>query len=274
MKTAYLIGVASLALALGTPAAIAQTNGANGANAGAGVEAGAGGAAGTRGPGGALIAVSPSGVRQVQQALNRLGYFAGPVNGEWDKETADAMVHFQEAHGLEPTGNLNFSSIAGLGLWDNLIGNPLGNGNKALVANSTGVPGARKQEANRRRRTLALSAPDHHRRRRGRKQHDFARTGRNGRDCPGRRSARGRRSGRQRGRRGRRSRRRRERRRGQKAIAGKGQSGDCGGRSRPTRKEPIMTSDEHDQADHDQAGRQQVAAAGWSRAVGALAGRL
>ena len=149
MNKAYLIGIASMALALGTPAAIAQTNGANGANNGAGVEAGAGGgaAAGARGPGGALIAVSPSGVREVQQALNRLGYFAGPVNGAWDKETADAMVHFQEAHGLEPTGNLNFSSIAGLGLWDNLIGNPLGNGNKALVANNTGAPPARGKNA-------------------------------------------------------------------------------------------------------------------------------
>ena len=118
--------------------------GNNGAavGAGAGGGAGGGGAGAARGVGGALIAISPSGVREVQQALNRLGYFAGPVNGEWDRETADAMLHFQEAHELEPTGNLNFSSVAGLGLWDNLIGNPLGNGNKALVANN-GAPPAR-----------------------------------------------------------------------------------------------------------------------------------
>ena len=139
MKRVYLIAVASIALGLAAPAAVAQTNGANGGNNGAAVGAGAGGGAGgggagaARGVGGALIAISPSGVREVQQALNRLGYFAGPVNGEWDRETADAMLHFQEAHGLEPTGNLNFSSVAGLGLWDNLIGNPLGNGNKALA---------------------------------------------------------------------------------------------------------------------------------------------
>jgi peptidoglycan hydrolase-like protein with peptidoglycan-binding domain len=146
MKRAYLIGIASLALALGTPAAIAQVNGANGANGannGAANGAAAGGAVvAGRGAAGALVAVSPSGVREVQQALNRLGYFAGPVNGEWDRETADAMVHFQEAHGLEPTGNLNFSSIAGLGLWTNLIGNPLGNNNKSLVS-SNGAPPAR-----------------------------------------------------------------------------------------------------------------------------------
>jgi len=151
MNRAFLIGIASfVALALGAPVAMAQANGANGgAGAGAGVTAGAGGGAegagAAHGVGGALIAISPSGVREVQQALNRLGYFAGPVNGDWDRQTADAMLHFQEAHGLEPTGNLNFSSVAGLGLWNNLIGNPLGNGNKALVAN-TGAPPARGNE--------------------------------------------------------------------------------------------------------------------------------
>jgi peptidoglycan hydrolase-like protein with peptidoglycan-binding domain len=90
---------------------------------------------------GAIITVSPSAVREVQQALNRLGYAAGPINGVWDHASADAMVHFQQAHGLEPTGNLNLSSIAGLGLWDNIIGDPLGNGNKSLtVGQASGSP--------------------------------------------------------------------------------------------------------------------------------------
>jgi peptidoglycan hydrolase-like protein with peptidoglycan-binding domain len=82
-------------------------------------------------------------VREVQQVLNRLGYFAGPISGRWDRASADAMLHFQEAHGLEPTGNLNFSSIAGLGLWRNLIGNPIGNNNKALEASNSGAPPTR-----------------------------------------------------------------------------------------------------------------------------------
>jgi Putative peptidoglycan binding domain len=133
MARASLVAIAAVAAAaLATPAALAQTNEANGAD---------NGAAATRmaGPGGALATISPSGVREVQQVLNRLGYFAGPINGVWDRLTADALLHFQEAHGLEPTGNLNFSSIAGLGLWENLIGHPIGPNNNLLNA-STGAP--------------------------------------------------------------------------------------------------------------------------------------
>lgn len=50
------------------------------------------------------------------------------------------MLHYQEAHGLEPTGTLNFASIAGLGLWNNLIGDPNGNGHKALEASNGSPP--------------------------------------------------------------------------------------------------------------------------------------
>jgi Putative peptidoglycan binding domain len=177
MARASLIAIAAVAAAaLAAPAAVAQVNAVNGANNGAGAGAaynngagagagvndagagagagagvndtGAGAGAGVNGagaagaaesPGGALITISPSGVREVQQALNRLGYFAGPVNGVWDRLTADAMVHFQEAHGLEPTGNMNFSSIAAMGLWENLIGHPIGS-DKNLLKASTGAP--------------------------------------------------------------------------------------------------------------------------------------
>lgn len=89
---------------------------------------------------GAALVISGAGVREVQQALNRLGYQAGPISGSWDRETVRAMRNFQGAHGLEPTGNLDISSIAALGLWKNLIGNPLGNGNQALTSNTTGAP--------------------------------------------------------------------------------------------------------------------------------------
>lgn len=98
---------------------------------------------------GAILTISPSAVREVQQALNRLGYAAGPVNGMWDRAAANAMVHFQQAHGLEPTGDLNLSSIAALGLWNNIVGNPNGNGNKALTAtNGSPPPRGGKNAAN------------------------------------------------------------------------------------------------------------------------------
>lgn len=90
---------------------------------------------------GAILTISPSAVREIQQALNRLGYAAGPVNGVWDRAAADAMIHFQQAHGLEPTGDVNLSAITALGLWDNIIGNPLGTGHKAITSvKATGAP--------------------------------------------------------------------------------------------------------------------------------------
>jgi peptidoglycan hydrolase-like protein with peptidoglycan-binding domain len=98
---------------------------------------------GSEGQGAALV-VDASGVREVQQALNRLGYDAGPITGIWDKGTQRAMAQFQEAHGLVPNGDMTLSAIAGLGLWQNVIGNPNGNGNKPLVAMaSNGAPQAR-----------------------------------------------------------------------------------------------------------------------------------
>jgi peptidoglycan hydrolase-like protein with peptidoglycan-binding domain len=95
---------------------------------------------------GAALTISSSGVREVQQVLNRLGYAAGTLTGNWDQGTQRAMAQFQAAHGLEPTGNLDTSSIAALGLWPRLIGNPLGNGNQSLVANATGAPPPRGNE--------------------------------------------------------------------------------------------------------------------------------
>jgi peptidoglycan hydrolase-like protein with peptidoglycan-binding domain len=146
---------ALLASAMAIPAAMAQTAG-TGAAADRGAAGGNAGAASaatlpsqriTIGPvqgTGALVTVAPSGVRQIQQQLNRLGYNAGFVNGVWNRSTEIAMTEFQRAHGLDPTGNLDFSSIAALGLWNNIFGNPIGNGNEALAgAQNSGVPPAR-----------------------------------------------------------------------------------------------------------------------------------
>jgi peptidoglycan hydrolase-like protein with peptidoglycan-binding domain len=145
-----------LASALAAPAAFAQTGGAAAGAGGNGAGVNAGATAGNNGGmpsqrvanenaqgSGAILTISPSGVREVQQALNRLGYSAGPVDGVWNQATARAMVHFQQAHGLEPNGNLTISSIAALGLWKNIIGDPNGNGNKALTAQNSGAPPAR-----------------------------------------------------------------------------------------------------------------------------------
>ena len=86
----------------------------------------------TRPAPGAMLSISPAGVRVIKQALNRLGYSAGPVTGAWDQPLSQALREFQEAHGLEPTGTMTVSAVAALGLWNRIIGDPLGNGRKPL----------------------------------------------------------------------------------------------------------------------------------------------
>lgn len=151
MRTSSLLMSMLLAGAVAVPAAMAQTagagGGAGGGNAGAASAAALPSQRVTIGPvqgTGALVTVSPSGVRQIQQQLNRLGYNAGFVNGIWNRSTEIAVTEFQRAHGLDPTGNLDFSSIAALGLWNNIFGNPIGNGNEAIAgAQNSGIPPAR-----------------------------------------------------------------------------------------------------------------------------------
>ena len=155
MRISRLLMSALLASAMAIPAAMAQTAG-TGAAPDRGAAVGNAGTASaetlpsqriTIGPvqgTGALVTVAPSGVRQIQQQLNRLGYNAGYVNGVWNRSTEIAMTEFQRAHGLDPTGNLDFSSIAALGLWNNIFGNPIGNGNEALAGGqNSGMPPAR-----------------------------------------------------------------------------------------------------------------------------------
>ncbi|MEX6506175.1 peptidoglycan-binding protein [Jiella sp. M17.18] len=68
---------------------------------------------------GTPLYISPAGVRQLTQKLNALGYDAGSVDGQWDKQTATATANFQQAKGLEPTGTLTteFLAAAGLNQW-------------------------------------------------------------------------------------------------------------------------------------------------------------
>jgi hypothetical protein len=71
---------------------------------------------------GVPIMVSPAGIRMIQQKLNAGGYNAGPLTGNWDRASAFAMVNFQKAVGLEPSGNVNLASLHALGLMGLLQG--------------------------------------------------------------------------------------------------------------------------------------------------------
>ena len=55
-------------------------------------------------------------VRAAQQALNRAGYPVGRVDGSWNAKTAQAVRSFQQAHGLEPTGQLDPRTLKALGV--------------------------------------------------------------------------------------------------------------------------------------------------------------
>lgn len=65
---------------------------------------------------GAPLYVSPSVVRIVKQALNQYGYDVGNVDGNWNQQTQNSVANFQQANGLEPTGNLNLRLLSALGV--------------------------------------------------------------------------------------------------------------------------------------------------------------
>lgn len=75
---------------------------------------------------GAIIFVSPAGVRQMQQELNKRGFDVDKVNGEWTKATARAAAAFQKTHGLVPTGTLTVALIDALGVTNLLTDGPGG----------------------------------------------------------------------------------------------------------------------------------------------------
>lgn len=65
---------------------------------------------------GADLQLSPSTVRQIQQALNQQGYDVGEVDGAWGQQTQEAMRNYQQAQGLEPTGEPNLRTLSSLGI--------------------------------------------------------------------------------------------------------------------------------------------------------------
>ena len=66
-----------------------------------------------------LVYVQPlsvDGVRQVQSKLSALGGFPGPIDGNWGPASQSALRNFQQARGLQPTGEMNQATAATLGL--------------------------------------------------------------------------------------------------------------------------------------------------------------
>jgi hypothetical protein len=55
-------------------------------------------------------------IRQVQQALDKDGFKAGPTDGRWGRETETALKQFQQSKQLQATGQLDQQTVADLGL--------------------------------------------------------------------------------------------------------------------------------------------------------------
>ena len=61
------------------------------------------------------ITVSPTGVKQVQTALQQRGHKEVAVDGTWSEVTTAAMKKFQEAQKFEVTGSINLRTLRALG---------------------------------------------------------------------------------------------------------------------------------------------------------------
>jgi len=55
-------------------------------------------------------------VRQVQQSLNAQGFYSGEADGLWGPRTSEALRSFQQARGLDQTGQMDGRTMAALGL--------------------------------------------------------------------------------------------------------------------------------------------------------------
>jgi peptidoglycan hydrolase-like protein with peptidoglycan-binding domain len=59
---------------------------------------------------------SPQVVQQVQDELNKMGYDAGPANGQLNASTEQSVKEFQSAKNLSPTGEINGPTLVALGI--------------------------------------------------------------------------------------------------------------------------------------------------------------
>jgi peptidoglycan hydrolase-like protein with peptidoglycan-binding domain len=62
------------------------------------------------------IYTDPDMIRAAQQALARQNYYRGPINGQLDDDTRNALFEFQLDRGMVATGNLNGRTAQALGI--------------------------------------------------------------------------------------------------------------------------------------------------------------
>jgi peptidoglycan hydrolase-like protein with peptidoglycan-binding domain len=67
-------------------------------------------------------APTPERIKEIQAALARAGFYQREPNGKWDDYSKEAMLKFQQANGLKPTGKLDALSLQKLGLGSEIAG--------------------------------------------------------------------------------------------------------------------------------------------------------
>jgi peptidoglycan hydrolase-like protein with peptidoglycan-binding domain len=60
--------------------------------------------------------LDPPVIRTVQRRLRQLGFYSGHADGVWGARSSAAVERFQRSRGLQPTGDLNSTTLAALGL--------------------------------------------------------------------------------------------------------------------------------------------------------------
>lgn len=60
--------------------------------------------------------MSSANIRKVQQKLNKEGFHAGAVDGQWSSQTQSAIRNFQQSKGLKVTGQLDERTLDELGV--------------------------------------------------------------------------------------------------------------------------------------------------------------
>lgn len=62
----------------------------------------------------APVRVSRAQVRQIQQQLQKQGFYKGRIDGVMGPETRQAIARFQQQNGMQATGNLDQQTLAAL----------------------------------------------------------------------------------------------------------------------------------------------------------------
>jgi peptidoglycan hydrolase-like protein with peptidoglycan-binding domain len=81
-----------------------------------------------------------------RQQLSAKGHDAGAADGQWGPQTERALKDFQEAQGIEPSGELDERTLSALGVEGAAAGATAGEGG-AAAGETSGAPSGESEPA-------------------------------------------------------------------------------------------------------------------------------